>query len=108
MKKLIILALFSSVTFCDVSLAAQTYQSQTSGDNLIAKTENSADKVKSTPVKSANAIKFDAFMKSGYAAFDKKDFKTALANFKSALAIRPNNIYATKAIQNTEKRITGK
>ncbi len=108
MKKLIILVLSSSVLFCDVSLAAQLRQSQTFSNNLVAETENGAEKIKSTPVRSANAIKFDTFMKAGYTAFDKKDFKTALAKFKSALSLRPNNVYATRAIQNTEKRIAGK
>ena len=47
-------------------------------------------------------------MKAGYAAYNKKDYKTALSNFKSALELRPKNVYATKAIQNTEKRLAGK
>jgi hypothetical protein len=118
MKKLLLLTLASSVLFCDVSLAAQLRQSNTSKQNsntLIAETQNgldasnaSEDKVKSTPAKSPTAIKFDAFMKAGYTAYDKKDYKAALTNFKNALAIRPKNVYATKAIQNTEKHLAGK
>jgi Flp pilus assembly protein TadD len=98
MKKLLILTLSSSLLFCHGALAAQLQDSSISEQS----------KVKSTPVKSANAIKYDASMKAGYNAFDKKDFKTALANFKSALSLRPNNMYATKAIQITEKRLAGK
>jgi hypothetical protein len=97
MKKLLILTLASSVLLCDVSLAAQMRQSSTSeqkSNTLIAK--------------SPTTIKFDAFMKAGYSAYNKKDYKTALTNFQSALSLRPKNIYATKAIQNTEKRIAGK
>lgn len=115
MKKLLLLTLASSVLFCDVSLAAQTRQSYTFEQNsntLIAKKQDasnaSVDKVKSTPAKSPTARKFDAFMKAGYSAYAKKDYKTALTNFQSALALRPKNVYATKAIHNTEKRITGK
>jgi hypothetical protein len=115
MKKLLLLSLASSVLFCDVSLAAQMRQSHTSGQNsdtLISQKQNessaSMNMVKATPVKSAKTIKFDAFMTSGYAAFDKKDYKTALTDFKSALALRPKNMYATKAIQNTEKKLAGK
>ena len=115
MKKLLLLILASSVLFCDVSLAAQLRQSSTSEQNsntLIAKKQDasnaSEDKVKATPAKSPNAIKYDALMKAGYNAYDKKDYKTALTNFKSALTLRPKNVYAIKAIQNTEKRLAGK
>jgi TolA-binding protein len=116
MKKLLLLTLASSVLFCDVSLAAQTrqssYTSEQNSNTLIAQKQDasnaSVDKVKSTPAKSPTASKFDAFMKAGYSAYDKKDYKTALTNFQSALALRPNNVYATKAIHNTEKKITGK
>ncbi|TYQ27221.1 hypothetical protein PseudUWO311_09505 [Pseudanabaena sp. UWO311] len=97
MKKLLLLTLASSVLLCDISLAAQTRQSNTAQQNsntLIAK--------------SPTANKFDAFMKAGYSAYNKKDYKTALTNFQNALSLRPKNVYATKAIQNTEKRIAGK
>jgi len=110
MKKLLIITLASSVLFCDVSLAAQLQQSQNSEqnpNNLIAEiteTANIVDKTKNT-TKTSNASKYNSFMKAGYKAFDKKDYKTALSNFKSALAIRPNNVYAKRAIQNTEKKL---
>lgn len=111
MKKLLILTFASSVLFCDISLAAQSRQTQTStqsSNSLIAKQADSVDKEKNTTIKSSSAGKYNTFMKAGYKAFDKKDYKTALTNFKSALAVRPNNIYAKRAIQNTEKKLAGK
>ena len=115
MKKLLLLSLASSVLFCDVSIAAQLRQSHTSAqtsNTLISQKQNessvSVDKVKATPVKNANDIKYSSFMKAGYTAFDKKDYKTALTDFKSALALRPKNMYAMKAIQNTEKKLASK
>ncbi len=77
------------------------------GNSLVAEKVNSADKVKNTPAKSS-AGKYDTFVKAGCQAFNKKDYNTALTNFQSALAIRPNNIYAKGAIQNTEKKLAGK
>ena len=38
----------------------------------------------------------------GYAAFEQKDYQTALINFKRAAQVRPGDSYAVKAIQNTE------
>ena len=38
----------------------------------------------------------------GYAAFEQKDYQTALINFKRAAQTRPGDSYAVKAIQNTE------
>lgn len=38
----------------------------------------------------------------GYAAFEQKDYQTALINFKRAAQARPGDTYAVKAIQNTE------
>jgi hypothetical protein len=114
MKKLLLLTFASSVLFCDVALAVQphSYTDGRSSDTSIAQSQNesniSTDKLKSTPAKIAIAKKYDAFMKAGYAAYSKKDYKTALSNFQSALDLRPKNVYATKAIQNTEKRLAGK
>lgn len=45
---------------------------------------------------------YDRYMKAGYEASDKKDYETALENFKKALQERPNDIYAQQAIQNVE------
>lgn len=46
-------------------------------------------------------------MKVGYNAYEKEDYNTALINFRRALVSRPNDVYATRAIQNTEKRLAG-
>ena len=113
MKKLLLLTFASSLLFCDVARAAQphSYTDMQNRDTFIAQNQNvnaSEDKLKATPAKIAIAKKYDAFMKAGYAAYNKKDYKTALSNFQSALDLRPKNVYATKAIQNTEKRLAGK
>ncbi len=114
MKKFLLLTFASSVLFCDVSLAVQphSYTDGQNSDTFITQKQNasntSEDKLKSTPAKIAIAKKYDAFMRAGYAAYNKKDYKTALSNFQSALDLRPKNVYAVKAIQNTEKRLAGK
>ncbi len=114
MKKLLLLTFASSVLLCDVALAAQphSYTDESNRDTFISQTQNasnaSEDKLKATPAKIAIAKKYDAFMKAGYLAYNKKDYKTALSNFQSALELRPKNVYALKAIQNTEKRLAGK
>lgn len=41
-------------------------------------------------------------MEVGYAAFDQRDYQTALINFRRALQARPGDRYATDAIANTE------
>ncbi|TYQ29315.1 tetratricopeptide repeat protein [Pseudanabaena sp. UWO310] len=110
MKKLLIFALASSsFLISDLSHAAQPQNaSYPSNEVSVTNKDLIVDKTKGTATKSPNTIKYDAFMKAGYAAYNKKDYKTALSNFKSALELRPNNVYAVKAIQNTEKRLAGK
>jgi Flp pilus assembly protein TadD len=92
MKRLIIISLVSSCFFGNLYLTPQSLQAQS--------TETKKTK--------APKSKYDIAMKAGYEAFNKKDFKTALTNFKLALSLRPKNVYAIKAIQNTEKRLAGK
>jgi len=92
MKKLLIVALASSCFLGNFYQAPQSLQAQ----------NTQSQKTKST------TSKFDIAMQAGYAAYNKKDYKTALTNFNQALALRPKNIYATRAIQNTEKRLAGK
>lgn len=43
---------------------------------------------------------YDKYMRQGYAATAKKDYRTALINFRNALSIRPGDRYATNAIRN--------
>jgi len=46
---------------------------------------------------------YDQHMQVGYSATQKKDYQTALINFKRALAERPGDTYATQAIQNVTR-----
>jgi hypothetical protein len=92
MKRLILLTLASSFFFGNFYLSPQSLQAESTA----------SQKTK------APRSKYDIAMKAGYEAFNKKDYKTALTNFKQALVLRPKNIYATKAIQITEKRLAGK
>ncbi|PZO35547.1 MAG: hypothetical protein DCF19_23660 [Pseudanabaena frigida] len=110
MKKILIFALVScSFLVSDLSRAAQ-FRNESSVQNKVSDVNKDqiVDKTKGTANKSPNTIKYNTFMKAGYAAYNKKDYKTALTNFKSALSLRPNNVYAVKAIQNTQKRLAGK
>ena len=110
MKRLLILTIASSCLFGDLAKAAQVLPSPISAQNstLIAKKETIVKKT--TVVKRTQPVRsqYDTFMKVAYTAYDKKDYNTALINFKRALASRPNDKYATKAIQNVEKRLAGK
>jgi hypothetical protein len=51
-------------------------------------------------------IIFDQHMNDGYAAAEVKDYEAAKAEFTQALKIRPNNLYATRALNNVEQYIT--
>lgn len=53
----------------------------------------------------AQLILLERYMQEGYAATDEKNYQAALNNFKKALNLDPNNLYAQKAIQNVEKYI---
>lgn len=55
----------------------------------------------STPVTIAQATStYNKYMSIGYAATNRRDFKTALINFRRALQLRPKDKYATQAINN--------
>lgn len=123
MKKLLLLTLASSFLYSDISIAAQFQQSPISEQNsniLIAKrryggcrgTGCRGGKIPSTSTNVYQTIPstngYDTYMKVGYNAYEKGDYNTALINFRRALASRPNDGYATRAIQNTEKRLAGK
>ncbi len=54
-----------------------------------------------TPVTIAQATAtYSKYMRTGYNATAKRDYKTALINFRKALQLRPNNRYASQAISN--------
>lgn len=123
MKKLLLLTLASSFLYSDISIAAQFQQSPISEQNsniLIAKrryggcrgTGCRGGKIPSISTNVYQTIPstngYDTYMKVGYNAYEKGDYNTALINFRRALASRPNDGYATRAIQNTEKRLAGK
>ena len=93
MKKLLLLTITSAFLVCGLGSTTQLVQAET-GNNMT--------------VKKVSKNQYDTYMRAGYTAYDKKDYNTALINFKQALKIRANNIYAIKAIQNTEKRLSGK
>ena len=48
---------------------------------------------------------FTKSMKLGYAYYGQGDYQTALINFNRALQVRPSNIYAVKAVENTKSAI---
>lgn len=93
MKKLLVLTITSALLICGLGSTAQLVQAETSNNMT---------------VKKASKNQYDTDMRAGYTAYNKKDYNTALINFKRALKIRANNVYAIKAIQNTEKHLSGK
>ncbi|MCY7332959.1 MAG: hypothetical protein LH649_09940 [Pseudanabaena sp. CAN_BIN31] len=133
MKKLFLFTLASSFLFCDISLAAQLLQLKTAEQQsniLIAKrryggcrgqgcrggtvrrsgstyTTGTAETPQTT-FAGTSSNEYNKYMKIAYNAYNKEDYNTALINFKRALIARPNDVYATKAIQSTENRLAGK
>ncbi len=61
-----------------------------------------SDPAVSAPASPNQPYDYRQSMLVGYAAFEQKDYQTALINFKRAAQVRPGDPYATKAIQNTE------
>ncbi len=51
------------------------------------------------------ASEFDRYMQRGYQLTAKRDYQSALINFRRALALRPGNRYALNAISNVEAYI---
>ncbi|MFM7886265.1 MAG: tetratricopeptide repeat protein [Pseudanabaena sp.] len=96
MKKfLLLITIIGSCVFCNSAIAAPST------------TEAIKTKSTNTTTKTTKG-KYDVWMRIGYKAYDKKDYNTALINFKRALKLRPKDVYATKAIQNMERRLAGK
>jgi hypothetical protein len=48
---------------------------------------------------------YTRYMNIGYAATQKRDYQTALINFRRALNERPGDSYATRAISNVQSYI---
>jgi len=48
---------------------------------------------------------YNRYMRIGYAATQKRDYQTALINFRRALNERPGDSYATRAISNVQSYI---
>jgi hypothetical protein len=57
-----------------------------------------------TPVQPAESA-YSRYMRIGYTAAQKRDYQTALINFRRALNESPSDSYAARAIQNMEKAI---
>jgi hypothetical protein len=51
---------------------------------------------------------FDKYMRLGYQATAKRDYRNALIYFKTANGIRPNNPYANQALANVDRYINSK
>lgn len=49
---------------------------------------------------------YDRFMRIGYVAAQKRDYQTALINFRRALQVRPEDAYALQGIQNVSSYIS--
>lgn len=56
------------------------------------------------PVSAGRSTVYDRYMQAGYQANEKKDSSKALLFFRRALDERPNDTYATTAIQNIESK----
>ncbi|EAZ92980.1 HEAT repeat domain-containing protein [Crocosphaera chwakensis] len=56
----------------------------------------------STNSSSGANLSYDQAMQAGYKATQQKDYQTAQKQFKTALELRPNDLYAQQALQNVE------
>ncbi|WOD38992.1 hypothetical protein [Nodosilinea sp. E11] len=65
----------------------------------------STDSVSDIRLKQNRAQTYRNAMLAGYSATERKDYHTALINFRRALAARPGDRYATAAIRNMEAYI---
>lgn len=64
--------------------------------------ENSIDSVGNPDEElTAHSDDYHQIMMTGYEAFQRNDYETALSYFRHALSLRPGDTYATKAIDNT-------
>ncbi len=54
---------------------------------------------------SSQTSEFDRYMQRGYQLTAKRDYQSALVNFRRALSLRPGNRYALAAISNVEAYI---
>jgi hypothetical protein len=59
-----------------------------------------SDKVVKVPA--GRSTPYDRYMKAGYEASEKREYRVALLFFRRALDERPQDLYAIKAIENTE------
>lgn len=58
-----------------------------------------------TPAAHAQATNYDSFMRTGYNLAAKRDYQSALINFRRALGLRPGDRYAQTAMRNMEAYI---
>ncbi len=115
-------SVFLAVSFTCLGLVSEGFSFTYRGKNYhpiisIAKAEvietNSAsnpsiprdgeNQVKSSALPSnstAESLNYENYMQAGYEADQNKDYLTALENFKNALALRPDDSVAKKAIRN--------
>lgn len=56
-----------------------------------------------TTVAQAATSQYNKYMRLGYSATAKRDYRTALVNFRKALSVRPGDAYASAAIRNVSK-----
>jgi hypothetical protein len=81
-------------------LASSNTHKSLSATELLAQA-STTDNTKASSSSTANSA-YDRYMRAGYEVSQKKDYQTALENFKKALAERPSDRYAQQAIQNME------
>ncbi len=54
-------------------------------------------------VSQSTTSQYNQYMRRGYSATAKRDYRNALVNFRKALSVRPGDAYATTAINNVSK-----
>ncbi len=89
-------------------LLGATLASSSSWGNALAKAPefSTIEHQATTRLKQTRAQTYRTAMLSAYSAAERKDYHTALINFRRALAARPGDRYATAGIRNMETYIT--
>lgn len=105
------IAASSLIGFGTVALLAQTAIAD-GIPGVVFGTETGAEPTAPSPAPStpqaaepADPDPYTQAMLVGYAAVEQEDYQTALINFRRALAARPGDVYAQRAINNVESYI---
>lgn len=87
--------LLTSVVFISLTLTLWV-------NNFTPVVANAAGENRTQQPQRGRSTNYEQFMQAGYTATERRDYQTALINFRRALRSRPNDPYARAAISNVQ------